>query len=276
MIADLAHERDVQRVSFLGSPGDRVFAVFHLPRGIRPRGGVVLCPPLLTDALAITRTELALARELATRGIVTARFHYRGTGHSDGADGELNLASMLADAERVATAVAVHTGAAPPAFAGTRLGAFPAARAAARTGAAVLGLAPFAEPDQYFKQAFRTRFMRELVLKDRDRRSSKELFAALLDGETVDVLGYPVTADLYQSLRELRLGDELADTRALLVTVGGAAAQNAPVHALATERIEIADLPAPVDWWLVGSQTEPSADLLARCADWLSERCADD
>ncbi|WHT16235.1 alpha/beta hydrolase [Crossiella sp. CA-258035] len=275
MTVDLAHERDVQRVTFLGPARDRVFTVLHLPRGSRPRGGVVLCPPLLTDALAIARTELALARELAARGIVTARFHYRGTGHSDGADGELDLATMIADTERVAAAVSVHTGSAPFALAGSRLGCYPAAAVAARTGAAVLGLAPFAEPDHYFKQAFRTRFMRELVLKDRDRRSSKELFAALAEGETVDVLGYPVTARCHASLRERRLGQELAGVRALLVTVGGAAGQNAPVHELAADGVEIEDLSAPVDWWLVGEQSEPSPALVARCADWLSERCAD-
>ena len=71
-----------------------------------------------------------LARRLASRGLAVGRFHYVGTGNSDGDLGDVTIAGMAADAAAVAAALAAASGTDRIGFVATRLGSLPASSVA--------------------------------------------------------------------------------------------------------------------------------------------------
>ena len=72
-----------EEVGFLEASGSSLFVCQHRPLG-PVTGAVVICPALFVDQLRNYRAEVSLARRLAASGVLVQRFHYRGTGHSDG------------------------------------------------------------------------------------------------------------------------------------------------------------------------------------------------
>jgi alpha/beta superfamily hydrolase len=107
-----------------------------------PCVGVVLCPAFAQEEMCTHYGLMALADELAAKGLPTLRFDYRGTGDSVAA--ELSLAGFIADAQRAADYLRAKCGLGSVAFAGVRMGAtiaFHAARSYGATGGLVL-LAP--------------------------------------------------------------------------------------------------------------------------------------
>jgi alpha/beta superfamily hydrolase len=87
-----AHEE----VEFFGGP-DLVFGCRHTPEA-PPVAGVVVCSPLPYGATTVYLPDARLGRHLARAGIVVQRFHYRGTGHSDGDPAAITLDTMADDA----------------------------------------------------------------------------------------------------------------------------------------------------------------------------------
>ncbi|HEY8526437.1 MAG TPA: alpha/beta hydrolase [Acidimicrobiales bacterium] len=85
-----------EEVEFFGGP-DLVFGCRHMPGG-PPRAGVVVCSPLPYGATTVYLPDARLGRNLARAGIVAQRFHYRGTGHSDGDPAAVSLDTMVEDA----------------------------------------------------------------------------------------------------------------------------------------------------------------------------------
>jgi alpha/beta superfamily hydrolase len=85
-----------EEVEFFGGP-DLIFGCRHVPR--QPSlAGVVVCSPLPYHAGATYLADARLGRRLARSGVVVQRFHYRGTGHSDGDPAALTLEAMATDA----------------------------------------------------------------------------------------------------------------------------------------------------------------------------------
>ncbi|MGQ0669868.1 MAG: alpha/beta hydrolase, partial [Actinomycetota bacterium] len=120
-----------ETASFFGSASERLFGVMHTPPAA-PSGGVVVCSPLYAEFARNYRREVLLGRALAERGIAVQRFHYRGSGHSDGQPGAMTFASMLGDAAVAAERLVGETGVRRVAFVATRWAALVAAAAAAR------------------------------------------------------------------------------------------------------------------------------------------------
>jgi pimeloyl-ACP methyl ester carboxylesterase len=87
-----AHEE----VEFFGGP-DLVFGCRHVPDA-PPVAGVVVCSPLPYGAMSVYLPDARLGRHLARAGVVVQRFHYRGTGHSDGDPAAITLDTMADDA----------------------------------------------------------------------------------------------------------------------------------------------------------------------------------
>ncbi|MDP8959415.1 MAG: alpha/beta hydrolase, partial [Actinomycetota bacterium] len=115
---------------WFGPDGQRLFGFLHLPEG-RPRAGIVVCSPLHAEFLRNYRREVLVARALAARGFAVQRFHYRGTGSSDGQASEATYETMRQDALLAAGHVLERSGATRLGFLGTRWGALVAAAGAA-------------------------------------------------------------------------------------------------------------------------------------------------
>jgi alpha/beta superfamily hydrolase len=95
--ATSGHERAVrEEVEFFSGP-DLVFGCRHIPLG-GAVAGVVVCSPLPYQTGAAYLPDARLGRQLSRAGVVVQRFHYRGTGHSDGDPAGLTLDAMARDA----------------------------------------------------------------------------------------------------------------------------------------------------------------------------------
>lgn len=197
-----------QETAFIGDGPMRLLGSTHTPRD-EAIGGVIVCSPIGEESLRNHRREVLLGRALAAAGIAVQRFQYRGSGSSDGEAEHLTIDTMLED---TLTAIEVFTrrlGSGPLAFLGTRLGAFVASAAATRFPGSPLALwEPAVDGGRYMQEVFRARSVRDLQENADELDSSGEL-AELRSGGVVDVLGYPISAALYESIVGRRLVVEL-------------------------------------------------------------------
>jgi len=152
----------VETLGFFGSGPLRMFGCTHAPQG-RALGGVVICSPVLGEFLRNYRNEVMLARDLAVSGFAVQRFHYRGSGHSDGEWCDATFETMRDDAIVAAEWLKAATGVSDIAFVGTRWGALIAASAIPRFPMAPLVvIEPPLDCSRYFREVLRWRLMREL------------------------------------------------------------------------------------------------------------------
>jgi hypothetical protein len=267
-----------EEVSFAAVRGVRVFSVLHRPLR-ETHAGLVICPPILMEHLTNYRHEVLLARELAGRGIAVQRFHYRGTGHSEGEGSEVSVATMLEDTLPAVERLREQTGVAIVAFHGTRWGARVVGSAAASFPLAPVSFwEPVVDAGRYFREMIRGRLVREM----KDQRfveSGADSWAAEMqrDGR-VDILGYPLYQRLYEDGRGPALHELLASTgpRPALVVQMGQRMTVRPDLARLKQAIEMAggecdvriirDEPA---WMFAGHRMKSADKLVKVTADWL-------
>src|SRR5262245_1310438 len=159
---DLASRTDpvtstTELAGFLGADEDRLFGVFTQP-STEASGVVLMCSSLYSEAARNYRREVILARELAARGIASLRFHYRGSGYSDGDPATLDFRSMIMDAAEALTELRERYPSAPAACLGTRLGAFVSASLArSNPSMALLLWDPVDSPAVIFQDVLKAR-----------------------------------------------------------------------------------------------------------------------
>ena len=202
--------------AFLGAGPERIFSTMHLPPGDAV-GGLVVCSPLHNEFLKHYRREVLLSRHLAGHGVAVSRFHYRGTGNSDGDEADMTFDRMCEDAKAAASSLLAFIGPKPLAFLGTRFGALVAAAAGA--GPLVLW-EPVVEPKRYFREAFRIRRMSDVA----SGKPADDSLDPRRDLETeghVEVLGAAFHRRLYESSLDHSLADLVpAGTPVLILRFG--------------------------------------------------------
>jgi alpha/beta superfamily hydrolase len=205
----LAPDGSTERAEFRGSPGRRVFTYVHLPASA-PRGAVAICSPLHGEFARNYRREVLLSRALARQGFATLRFHYRSTGNSDGDGIDLTFGSMREDALGAVEHLRGQAPSGPLFVVGTRWGALIAASAAERHPEAALVLwEPLVEASRFFKDAFRSRLVREIRRGVEHPSTGRELEERLRSGQGVDVVAHRLEAELYRSSAGRSLEAEL-------------------------------------------------------------------
>jgi alpha/beta superfamily hydrolase len=201
-----------EEVFMAGPPGRRIFACLYAPVE-PPVGGVLICPSLHAELLALYRDEVLLARELASRGFAVLRFHYQGCGHSDGETADTTLDAMCADASEALKQL--QSRARPPAlaFIGARIGAIVAGGIASHYPEAPLVLwEPVVEPRRFFREASRQLRMHDLK-EGRDSGAGGGILDAVRESGWIDVLGYPISNALVESAVDRTLTRELGEAR---------------------------------------------------------------
>lgn len=114
-------------IELFGGP-EQLFGCRHLPPDGQARAVVVVCSSGPADAGLDVEREARLGRSLARAGVVAQRFHYRGTGESDGDPAGLGFDRLVDDARRALALVRDRCPGAPVGVVGVRLGALVAAR----------------------------------------------------------------------------------------------------------------------------------------------------
>lgn len=202
-----------EEIEFIGSGPERIFSTLHAPLA-EPKGAVLLCSSILAELLAGYQEEAWLCRRLAQRGFVVRRFHYRGTGHSDGDAEDVTYASVCEDALEVGRHLEAEAGSLPVGLVGTRIGALIAASVAGSfSGAPIAFIQPVLDGDRMFREVSRARTIALMNEEGREEGAGppEDMFKILERERTVDVLGYRLTDPLYQSVRVRKLADELGD-----------------------------------------------------------------
>jgi alpha/beta superfamily hydrolase len=217
----------VDRVGFFPGPdGERLFGSTCLSTEGRSEAAVLVCSPICADADANYRREVVLARQLASRGCAVQRFHYRGTGNSNGDAAAMSFEGLVADAcaslEQLRRVAATDL---PVVIVGTRFGALVAAAVAAACGgpAALVLWEPFLEPAGFYREASRVARTRAVAKGPGAEHSSPDLRAALEAGAPAHVLGYRLDPSLYRSSQGVTLAGALQGITCptLLVQFGG-------------------------------------------------------
>ena len=173
-----------ERISFRGPAGDRVFSCLYLPASTA-RGCVLICSPMYAEFTRNYRREVLLARKLAADGFAVERFHYRGTGNSDGAGSDVTFETMRDDARTTLEHLRTESGVELVFLVGTRWGAMVASAAASLVPDASLVLwEPLLETARFFRDAFRTRMVAELKSGSDNPTKSDELIRRLEAGRS--------------------------------------------------------------------------------------------
>jgi pimeloyl-ACP methyl ester carboxylesterase len=266
-----------EEAAFLDLKETQVFTVCHLPAGT-PRAGVVICCPILVEHLTNYRNEVLLARALARGGIAVQRFHYRGTGHSQGDESEVSTESMVEDALFAAGRLRDRTGVTRLAFVGTRWGALVAAEASrGDTAGPLLFWEPVADGARYFRELIRGRLVREL--KDsRFAAASVDAWREELAAKGwIDILGYALHRRLYESGQGRRLAETVAGRQGpvLVVQFGRGSALRPDYQRLrdsvekSGRRMEVRFVRDEPAWLFPGHRMEAAEKLVRLSADWL-------
>lgn len=279
---DAAGARQV--ASFYGPPGHRTFGVLHLP-ATQPTAGVVVCPALHSDFERTYRIDVLLGRALSAQGYAVHRFHYRGHGNSEEAPSEATFDTMREDAALAAARLREVTGVRSVAFTGMRWGALVATAAAAGEDDAPLVLwEPTLQAAKYFREAGRARAVRD-AQRGRAPISWQTLQDELHRSGSIDVLGYAITADLYDSAAAVTLTDLLGDSPrpVLLMQMGGGERAVSPAYQRVVDdwgskgfAIEARSVDKEEGWWFVGDAWEAiearnsTRQLIDQTTEWLT------
>jgi hypothetical protein len=276
VIRSEGHHRE--ELGFWGEPGQRVFAAVTTP-AVPPSGIAVLCPSLFSEHLAGYPQDVWLAEALAGAGLVSARLHYRGTGHSDGEAGDLDLDTMVEDV--LATAARLAGDGVPVVLVGTRLGALVAAGAStALGGAPVVLVEPCLDAGRFLAEVLRVRRMREVLAGVARPVVAAEMVADLERGQVVDALGFPATARWWQSFAGRPLDTLLGDEPRPAYVVVPPSGARGDVEALAQGRadrgwpVEAVAAWDPHDWWLMKPRPAPDEERLGAVVAWMAAAVA--
>lgn len=246
-----------ERIGFRGREGRRLFTCLYLPEST-PRGAVLICASMHAEFTRNYRREVLVARRLVQEGFAVVRFHYRGTGNSDGEGREVTYETMRDDASASLEYLRAESGIDAPFLIGTRWGALVAGSIAASHPALALVLwEPLLEAARFFRDAFRTKMVAELKLGVGKPATGKEL-AQRLAGETVDVLGHSMELGFHESSKDRTLAEELGPTprSMLLLQIGPSStvrpdlARQAGRWRASGFRVDILTVEGDETWWL--------------------------
>jgi pimeloyl-ACP methyl ester carboxylesterase len=274
----------IEKVGFLPSDGGDIFATFSLPAVAK--GALVVCCSLYEDFMRNYRREVLLSRRLAARGFAVARFHYRGSGNSQGDPRGLAFDGMVADAGTVGRFVRELVNSPSVAYLGTRLGALVAAAASAAGGAAPLALwEPVIRPTAYFREAFMASTIRDVKRDVEGGAPMQALIDTLRSEGSVDLLGYTLTRSLHDDLASRSLPEEIGvlGRPVLLVQIASERRLSGTHERLAATLTSVGcdvvvdAVEAEQSWWFTGGawKAEEARDgskaLIELTGDWLSD-----
>ena len=194
--------------------GAGLFGLLHLPLAVQPglrRAGLVLCPPFAVEQVGASLLQVETARVLAANGLPVLRFHYRGSGDSDGEFEEVTLSGHVSDALRAVDLLCERERVEQVGLLGIRLGATVAALAAeadSRVRALVLW-EPVARPRAYFNEFLRAKIFSELMNHQQPSASVNQMLDEMRRTGQVEALGYPLYRRLFDDAASVDLMNDL-------------------------------------------------------------------
>lgn len=189
---------------FEGGGGRRLLGFFHPPAGVPRDFGLVYCHPFAEEKNQSHVVAVRAARRLAAAGTPVLRFDFSGCGDSEGLLEDASADDWLGEIGRAADVLKEKTGLARTGFWGLRSGANLAAlHASSRNDVAMAMLwQPLPDLKSFINQFLRQKLASGIAAGAEGGTvgTVKALVKRIEDGETVEVMGYPIRNRLYASL----------------------------------------------------------------------------
>ncbi len=201
----------------------RLFGVLHAAPATASPIAFLTSHPFAEEKLWSHRVLLSLARQLAARGHIVMRFDYMGAGDSSGATPETSLDTHLADLTAAFEyLVNKHPEVQRVGLIGLRLGATLAALFAERggdrhrqlQGAPLVLWEPILDGANYFQELLRSNLSTQLAVYGKVQENRDTLQTRILEGGKVNVDGYEIGRELFESCARPDLLTTAAKTHA--------------------------------------------------------------
>jgi exosortase A-associated hydrolase 2 len=195
--------------TFIGNSDARIFALLRRPAG-DCGACVLIVPPFAEEMNKSRRIATDFARAAASRGLAALSVDLYGTGDSDGEFEEGTWDGWKADL-RGAIAWAAHEGCKVTTLLGIRLGCALAAEVARDSDLGIecsVFWQPVLDGSRMFDQFLRLRVAAAMMEHDR-KESTADLRAKLRAGESLEIAGYFVSAELAAQLDGVHLAESM-------------------------------------------------------------------
>lgn len=263
---------------FLGSGDERVFAFMH-SAAQEVRGTIVMCHAFAEEKLWSHRVYVTFAREAAQAGFNVVRFDMRGEGDSALDFEQSSIESRVTDTLRVIAAAQGRWAVDDIVLLGHRLGGSIAALTQTHAGRAVRAVAvwdPILDGEDYFGQLLRSNMATQMATQGKVTRMRDALVTAILEGETIVVDGYGLTAQMYRGIAALKWTQlpDLLQLPGLVIEVpkGDQAAPSPPLAAVASTRpqMQLALAAEPPFWRETKQFHKRAAGFTSDTLEWLN------
>jgi exosortase A-associated hydrolase 2 len=199
------------------------FGVLHEPLGQERGLGLLFCAPFAEEQKSAYRVFVEFARRLATKGVASLRFDYRGTGDSDGDFPDYTLEDWVTDTLAAAATLKERGRVARLGILGLRLGGLIAVQAARRLPeVSFLALwQPILNGAQFHRLEMRRFLVRQMMTKGKATKGSQDLAAEADQRNVIDMDGYLMRKDLTDAIKSTNLANEPFDlpARTLLLQI---------------------------------------------------------
>lgn len=210
---------------FFSTGSYELFAIHHRPTGSPNGKGFVFCHPFMEEKLWAHRVYVSFARELASRGYSVLRFDHFGQGDSDGEFTALSLGTLVDDIEAATKQFrSLQPDLVSVGLLGLRLGGTVAALAAQKVGAVdqLVLWEPIVNGKRYMQEVLRANLTAQMAAHGRVLQDRKKLEELMREGETINIEGYELGAELFDEVSGIDLlTDPLAGIRDVLVAQTG-------------------------------------------------------
>ncbi len=190
-----------------GYGGNTLYGVIYCPVKATSCPGVIICPPLFTEAMESHGVLVNLARLLAERGYPTLRFDYRGTGESEGQWEEYSIPEYLADIGEASVLLRRKTGGRPIGILGVRMGATMALMKAAEDNSFSFAalIEPVTHGERYVTDLLRLNVAQQLRDFQKVTAGPGKLAEIIQAGNEIMIAGFTLNRERYNTLAAIDL-----------------------------------------------------------------------
>lgn len=216
-----AHEK----AFFLKNRDYQLRAFIHLPAQTNFSKGLIFCHPYGEEKQESYRVFVNLARQVARRGVAVLRFDLFGTGDSEGEWEEATVSHWLSDITAAIDWLRADGRLETLGLLGLRFGGTLASLVAENDNSIrfLVLLNPIVNVEAYIYDSLRSNLSTQMVLYKKIKLNREQLLSKLMEGERINLDGYLLTKEFYESAKQINLLRDIKNFRGkcLIVELSG-------------------------------------------------------
>jgi exosortase A-associated hydrolase 2 len=191
-----------EEYKFITSGNNKLFSAIYYPDNKKYNAGILFCEPIFEEKLWAQRVLINLARHLASKNFLVCRFDYSGNGDSGGQFKDNTLDTYRQDMSEAINYLNSRHTLKNIFLIGFRFGAF-VQLSSLNSGIDIKGmvlLEPVLNASEYIMDCLRSNLTSQMVLYKKVKYSREQLLESLAGGEIIDIDGYELTPEFYNSI----------------------------------------------------------------------------